>query len=151
MRSLSTGINDPFTAMTCADRISSLIARLTERSFPEAARFDDQGRLRIVAETPTFAEFVDAAFHQIRQNSSTPPVLIHMLEAIRRIGEQASSDEQRRSLADHARLILDTGLEKEPAGPGRRALEAAYSEALGAIGTIRDLHTSLPDGLRAGS
>jgi hypothetical protein len=34
VRALSTGLNDPFTAMNCVDRISSLLCRLSGRAFP---------------------------------------------------------------------------------------------------------------------
>lgn len=131
VRALSPGINDPFTAMTCVDRISSLLCRLSRRTFPAAERFDDDGRLRVVADTSSFGGFVDSGFNQIRQNAGrSMAVLIRMLEALESIGAQASTDEQRRVIEKHAALVLQAGLAHNPPEPDRIDLECAHASAL---------------------
>jgi uncharacterized membrane protein len=131
VRALSAGINDPFTAMYCVDRISSLLAHLATRTFPAAERFDDDGRLRVVADTTSFSGFVDSGFNQIRQNAGrSTAVLIRMLEALASIGAQASTCEQRRVLERHAALVLQEGLSHNPPEPDRRDLERAHASAL---------------------
>ncbi len=52
LRALSPGINDPFTAIACVDRLGSALCRLARRDMPSAHRFDEQGRLRLVAFGP---------------------------------------------------------------------------------------------------
>jgi uncharacterized membrane protein len=134
VRALSTGINDPFTAMNCVDRISSLLCHLSERTFPVAQRFDDEGRLRIVAETSSYRGFVDSGFNQIRQNAGrSMAVLIRMLEALENIGAQARNHEQRQALEQHAALALQSGLSHNPPQPDRLDLERAHASALRAI------------------
>lgn len=134
VRALSTGINDPFTAMNCVDRIASLLCRLSGRAFPEAERFDDDGNLRVVAATSAFGGFVDAGFNQIRQNAGrSVAVLIRMLEALESIGAQASTHEQREALARHAALVLEAGLSHDPPEPDRRDLERSHASALRVI------------------
>lgn len=49
VRALSPGINDPFTAIVCVDRLSSALCRLARSDMPSARRFDAQGCLRLVA------------------------------------------------------------------------------------------------------
>jgi uncharacterized membrane protein len=140
VRALSTGINDPFTAMNCVDRISSLLCRLAGRAFPEAERFDDEGTLRVVADTSSFGGFVDAGFNQIRQNArGSVAVLIRMLEAMESIGAQARTHEQRQVLEQHAVLVLQAGLAGEPPGPDRMDLEKAHASALGVIHSGRGI------------
>jgi uncharacterized membrane protein len=134
VRALSTGINDPFTAMNCVDRISSLLCRLSGRALPGAERFDDDGRLRVVADTSSFGGFVDAGFNQIRQNAGrSMAVLIRMLEALESIGSQASTHEQRQVLEQHAALVLQAGLSPNPPEPDRMDLERAHASALRVI------------------
>jgi len=134
VRALSTGINDPFTAMNCVDRISSLLCRLSGRAFPEAERFDDDGRLRIVLDTSSFTGFVDSAFNQIRQNAGdSVAVLIRMLEGLETIGTQASTSEQRGALEKHANLVLRAGLSQNLQKPDREDLERSHASALQVI------------------
>jgi uncharacterized membrane protein len=146
VRALSTGINDPFTAMNCVDRISSLLCRLSRRAFPGAERFDDDGRLRVVADTSSFGGFVDSGFNQIRQNAGrSMGVLIRMLEALEAIGTQAGTHEQRQALEKHAALVLQAGLSHNPPEPDRMDLERAHASALRAI------HSRRTPGFRAGT
>jgi len=134
VRALSTGINDPFTAMNCVDRISSLLCQLAGRAFPGAERFDDEGNLRVVADTSSFGGFVDSGFNQIRQNArGSVAVLVRMFEALESIGAQARTREQRRVLEQHAALVLQAGLAADPPGPDRLDLERAHASALGVI------------------
>ena len=69
VRALSPGINDPFTAVACVDRLGSGLCRLVRREMPSPYRFDGQDRLRVVATPITFPQIVDAAFNQIRQHA----------------------------------------------------------------------------------
>jgi len=131
VRALSTGINDPFTAMNCVDRISSLLCRLAGRAFPGAHLFDGEGTLRIVADSSSFGGFVDSGFNQIRQNArGSMAVLIRMLEALESIGAQVKTHEQRQVLERHALLVLQAGLMGDPPEPDRMELERAYASAL---------------------
>ena len=134
VRALSTGINDPFTAMACVDRISSLLCVLSARRFPGAERFDRHGRLRVLADTSSYGGYVDSGFNQIRQNAGRAiAVLIRCLEALESVGTQARSPEQRRALAKHAELVLHEGLSHDPPEPDRKDLERAHASAIHAI------------------
>ena len=60
LRALSPGVNDPFTAITCVDRLGSVLCRLARREPPSPFRRDERGKLRLVASSTSFAEFADA-------------------------------------------------------------------------------------------
>ncbi len=106
VRALSTGMNDPFTAMTCVDQLSSVLSQVAQRDMPSADRYDHQNRLRLIAPGPTFPELTDAAFNQIRQNACTcAAVTIRMLEAITVIAGFAHRPEDRAALRRHADMI----------------------------------------------
>jgi uncharacterized membrane protein len=70
VRSLSTGMNDPYTTIACIDWLSAALSHLVTIPFPSPYRYDDHGKLRIVLDKPlTFEGMTDAAFNQIRQYS----------------------------------------------------------------------------------
>ena len=83
VRALSPGVNDPFTAINCVDRLGAALCTLTERAIPSRYRYDDQSKLRIVTDASTIPGIVNATFDQIRQAARTDTaVTIRLLESI---------------------------------------------------------------------
>lgn len=83
VRALSPGINDPFTAMTCIDRLTASLCMLARRRIPSPVRRDEDGRVRVIARPWTFRGAIDAAFDQIRQNArGNAAVSIRLLEGL---------------------------------------------------------------------
>ncbi|MEP0919964.1 DUF2254 domain-containing protein [Leptolyngbya sp. DQ-M1] len=74
--------------------------------FPSPYRYDNEHRLRIIAEPTTFEYLVDRAFNQIRQYArSDTAVTIRLLEAIALIATYAETSTQRGVLRRHAEMI----------------------------------------------
>ena len=67
VRALSPGINDPFTAIMCIDRITSAMTQLAARSLPQRVRRDASGRVCIIADPYTFEDLVEAGYRHIRE------------------------------------------------------------------------------------
>ena len=67
VRALSPGVNDPFTAMMCIDRITSALVQLANRSLPEPVRRGASGRIRIIAYPYTYSNLVEAGYRHIRE------------------------------------------------------------------------------------
>lgn len=106
IRALSPGINDPFTAMSCLDRIGEALGRFANRSMPSPLRYDDEQRLRVIAYPVDFCAVADAAFNQIRQyGSGSAAVLIRMLETIEVVASIARRPGDRAALLNHAQLV----------------------------------------------
>jgi len=106
VRSLSAGVNDPTTAMTCVDWLADSLARLAEAELPRTHHYDEDGDLRAILDVPTFDGIVGAAFDQIRQyGRASVPVTMRLLEAIGRIAP-AATPEQRAALRQQADMIL---------------------------------------------
>lgn len=130
VRALSPGINDPFTASACVDRLSAAIAELAKKSFPSALRFDDQGKLRVLAEIATPATIIGIAFHQIRQAAhANTAITLRLLDTIHALLERRPPAAFREALLHHAELIhqsSDLGLlipsDKEEANRRYRSL-----------------------------
>lgn len=129
VRALSPGINDPFTAITCIDRIGSALCRLARREMPSPYRLDEQGRLRVVAPSVTFTAMLDAALNQIRQSARTnAAVTIRVLETIGRISGAALRPDDRASLWRHAEMTARGAHEGLPENEDRRAVKERYQE-----------------------
>ncbi|RIK93831.1 MAG: DUF2254 domain-containing protein [Proteobacteria bacterium] len=83
LRALSPGINDPFTAIACIDRLGAAIHRLGQRAMPAAERLDEDGKLRVVADAVTFDELVARAFDALRDAARPHAmVAIRLLDAL---------------------------------------------------------------------
>ena len=54
VRALSPGINDPFTALNCVDRITAALHELKACERPSRYRLDEEGDLRVIADPVTF-------------------------------------------------------------------------------------------------
>lgn len=105
VRSLSPGINDPFTAINCIDRLGAALGRLSERELPSAYRYDEENALRIITRPVAFGDVLDAAFNQIRQCSrDSVAVTIRMLESFASIAEHVCRVEDRESVRRHAEM-----------------------------------------------
>ncbi len=148
VRALSTGINDPFTAIACIDRLGASLAHLAERDIPPAHRYDEHGSLRLVHDALTFAGIVDAAFNQIRQNGrSSAPIAMRLLESIAIIAARARTGEQRDALRRQADMIWSGCAEVLPMEEDRNDLERRYRLVLAALGK----HRSVPSATLADS
>lgn len=134
-RALSPGINDPFTAIACVDRLGAILATLAQRTFPVPCRRDEEGKLRMIADEVTFKGAVDAAFNQIRQYSRTnPALLIRMLETIGALAEFARRPADRDALLAQARMVLEAGRDAVPDKRDRDNIEERYRAVQRAYG-----------------
>ncbi|BAZ09014.1 hypothetical protein NIES4071_08200 [Calothrix sp. NIES-4071] len=108
LRAISPGINDPFTAIRCIDRLAAGLSHLVQRDFPSPYRYDKNNKLRvIIAEPILFEELAYNAFNQIRQyGKSDTAVTIRLLEAIIIISTYTDNPKYQQVLRHHADMIL---------------------------------------------
>jgi len=127
VRALSTGLNDPFTAIACVDQLGSVLCRLAEREMPSPFCYDHQNKLRLISSTDSFEELVDASFNQIRQNSrSSAAVTIRLLETIAVITGFVHRPEDRATLLRHAEMIARGAREGLPEEEDRRMVQECW-------------------------
>lgn len=117
VRALSPGLNDPFTAIACVDRLGSALSRMVQRDAPPPYLRDEQDKLRIITAAVTFPIAMDTAFNQIRQYGfSSASVTISMLKTIATIAIFAYRPEDRAAILRHAEMIArgaEEGLHEE--------------------------------------
>jgi uncharacterized membrane protein len=106
VRALSSGINDPFTAIACLDQFSTALSTLAEQTIPSGYIYDESGNLRVISDSVTFKGLIDAAFNQIRQHAvSDVAVTIRLLEVIAIILARTKTSEQKEALVRQAKMI----------------------------------------------
>lgn len=118
-KALSPGINDPTTAVQSLDQIHDLLRRLAGRRFPDVARADDDGLLRVVAPRPTWDDYVRLGLDEIRQYSSGS---IQVIRRMRHLLEDLSATvPPSRSAAVRLQLeLLDATVDRHVADPADR-------------------------------
>jgi uncharacterized membrane protein len=106
VRAMSPAINDPFTAMTCLDYIGEGLALFVRQGEKDPYFYAEDGRLCLIYKPVTFEELLSCAFDMLRHCScDNASVLLHMLEVIDDLSEEAEAPEARQALLDHVSLI----------------------------------------------
>jgi uncharacterized membrane protein len=133
VRALSPGVNDPFTAIACLDRLGEGLAQVAQRVLPSPYRYDKEGRLRILAPILSFADIADSAFDAIRQYArDSVGVTLRLLETITTVSEHVSRSEDREVLRRHVEAVVA----QHPGGwpeKDQRAFEERRRAALAAL------------------
>ena len=108
VRALSPGINDPYTAISCVDKLSAMLCKLTQRQFPASAYYDDEDKLRLISRAFTFSGLGQAAFNQIRQYAKDSiAVTIRLVEGLESISIQAQTKEHSDFVFDQSKAIAE--------------------------------------------
>jgi uncharacterized membrane protein len=134
IRALSPGINDPFTAITCVDRLGAALCRLAQRPIPSPYRYDEEQQLRIIARPVTFTGVIDAAVNQIRQyGCSSVAVTIRLLETLAVVAAYTHREEDRAALRRQAMMIERGSRAGVPEEWDRQAVQERYQEVIQAL------------------
>ena len=113
LRALSPGINDPYSAIACVDKLSAMICELTQDKFPQGIAFDQKGVKRLDYKVASFEGLANTAYDQIRQHSqSCLAVCLRQLEGLIRISEQAY-EPAHWSFIRHQKHMIEHGLKQQ--------------------------------------
>lgn len=139
LRALSPAINDPFTAMSAVDWLGAALARMAASEFPPRHRYDANGRLRVIAQVPTFGGIAHTIFSRIRHyGGSSPMVVNRLLEAVAAFGPQIRDDADRDLVRDETEAVLRMGRALIISEADLRELERRHAAALAALGASHD-------------
>ncbi|MEW5928601.1 MAG: DUF2254 domain-containing protein [Gemmatimonadota bacterium] len=139
VRALSPGINDPFTAAACVDRLGAALARVAERPDAPGTHRDGAGAVRVLAEPAGFERLAEAAFSPVRQYAGgSEVVLLRLLDALARIARHARGEDRREAVRAHAARVLaaagrhlEHAADRAAAAERHRAVEEALREGAG--------------------
>lgn len=77
VRALSSGTNDPYTAVNAMDDLSAALVPLASRHQPSAGRYDSQGVLRVHAPHVDAAELVSGVLDRVRWYAASSIQVMH--------------------------------------------------------------------------
>ena len=127
VRALSTGINDPFTAVSVINQLTTSLAELAERTIPGGFHYDEDGKLRVIEEAVTFSDLIESAFDQIRQyGRSNVEVMIRLMEALTIIAARAHKPGQKEALETQAEMIMRACADTIPEPNDRDDIQERY-------------------------
>jgi uncharacterized membrane protein len=118
LRALSPGVNDPTTAQECIVHLGAIAYEILRRDLPPLEAAGEDGRRVILPVHLSHADFVAAAFDEIRQSAvSLPSVGAALVETLAEVfadlAEDGITDRERTDpLVRQARLVL-AGVERD--------------------------------------
>ncbi|MDQ2778745.1 MAG: DUF2254 domain-containing protein [Pseudomonadota bacterium] len=138
VRALSPGINDPFTAMACLDRLGAALYRLAQRELPSPERLDPSGRLRLVVPAFSFVATAELAFTQIRQNArGSSAVHERLLDTLLSVAAVARRPGDRTVLREQAGLMAQAARAGVSEPAERRGVEQRHAAAVALLSNVR--------------
>lgn len=106
LRALSPGVNEPFTAITCIDRLAEGLACVATASIPQIQRCDATGRVRVWVASQSFSLLLRAAFDPVRIFAGpNPAIYARLLDRLADLGLIAPQEHVRRLLREQADLV----------------------------------------------
>ena len=106
LRALSPAVNEPFTAITCIDRLTEGLASAATAPPPAMALRDDAGRVRVWVQTQPFSLLLRAAFDPIRIFAGTnPAVYVRLLDGLAELALIVISEPDRQLLREQADVV----------------------------------------------
>lgn len=134
VRALSPGVNDPQTAVSCVDRLGAVIAALSEREMPSAARADGSGTLRVVSPVLSFEEVVAGCLDPIRRyGAGHAQVVEAVMGTLRELGAREVPSARRRVLVEHADELHRAFRRSTEAGRDLARIAQAHREVRDAL------------------
>ncbi|MGZ6621702.1 MAG: DUF2254 domain-containing protein [Solirubrobacteraceae bacterium] len=135
IRALSPAVNDTFTALTCIDWLGESLCKVTTLWLPLRVHRDSHGYVRVITAHVSYARLIERAFEKIRQaGREMPAVFIRQLEALSKIAQHTTTEEQRALLLEQAGLILEASEQSVSQAADRADVQRAY-DAVAAAST----------------
>jgi uncharacterized membrane protein len=107
LRALSPGVNEPFTAMTCIDRLTEGLAAAAVAPPPTTSWVDRGGKVRVWVQVQPFPLLVRAAFDPIRIFAGpNPAIYARLVESLAELGLVARGERERELLREQADGVL---------------------------------------------
>jgi len=136
LRALSTGINDPFTAIAVVDHLGVALEDIFMRGLPPTVLRDDANEIRVVANRYDTAGLTDAAFNAIRQaGRGIPALLIRMADVLGQLAPSLKGEAERDAVLRHLGRLAETARDAALAPTDRQTVLGRIDQARSAAAT----------------
>lgn len=130
LRALSPGLNDPYTAITCIDRLAAGLAAAFDTGLPQSRFCDDDGHIRVLKAPTSYQGIFDTAFNGIRQDCrGKVPIMIRLLEVLETLVYLACSGEQLEAVKAHIDRVIADGESADFSADARTDFEQRVQSA----------------------
>lgn len=108
-KALSPGINDPTTAVHALGHSAALLCEVAAFHLGPRVLRDEQDRVRVVLQRPSFAELLELAMAQPRRYGAGDPIVVaRLLSLLREVAWCTRLPEQRAAVRDQLRRLRAT-------------------------------------------
>lgn len=125
LRAVSTGINDPTTAVTCIGYITAVMERLATRELPGPEREAKEHGVRLRARVVPFEAHLETGFLEICRSADDPRVQEALVEGLRRVAAAARGSgvpDREQAALDLAHQIATSALDSGPSSAAQGRL-----------------------------
>jgi uncharacterized membrane protein len=136
-RALSAAVNDATTAVQGLDQIEDLLLRLGNRCLDIGKIRNSSGRLRLLIQLPTWDDFLDLAFSEIRVSGRDSMQVMRRMNALLTDMIRALPEERHAALRNQQRRLAATIAKSFPDIEDR--LEASAEDRVGLGGTRKPI------------
>lgn len=107
LKAISPAVNDPSTAISCVDQLSSILIRFAAREDPLTLRYDPLGTLRVNIPHNGFHRLAESAFEQIRLYARTDAaVSLRLMRASSDLTQTLLNGSDRSLIITYGRRLL---------------------------------------------
>jgi uncharacterized membrane protein len=147
IRALSPAVNDPTTAVQALDQIEDLLGRLGRSHLDAGYACDETGAIRVVFPAPTWNDYLELSFDEIRQFGAQSLQVTRRLRAALTSLAASIPDAQRRAAILHYLSHLDENVQSSAFDAKDRA--TSMQEDRQGLGLTREQAQAWPHGDRA--
>jgi uncharacterized membrane protein len=144
IRALSPAVNDPTTAVQALDQIEDLLRRLGRRRLDSGSVRDAAGVVRVVFPTPSWEDYLELSFDEIRNYGETSLQIQRRLRAALAGLAEALPDGERRAAVSRYLIHMDESMSRSAFDPQDRA--SGLVEDPQGLGAPRRSRATLPRG-----
>lgn len=133
LRALSPGINDPFTAMQCVNRLRVTLLEMGRRRMPDRVHRDGDGRPRLLTLPVTFCEALDLVVDPLRRDGArNVAVAAGLLAALAQLADDSEDPQRCTAIRSHADALLEDALRHPVQERDRQRLLALHRDVVAA-------------------
>ncbi|QJR82928.1 DUF2254 domain-containing protein [Alteromonas pelagimontana] len=127
LRALSPGINDPFTAITCLDKLTSACILMSHRVFPASCVVNTSSNIWLKRRTFNLHSVIDTSFDQIRQaGKAHVDVALHILHCLSKLKEHFDKEFQEK-INEQAKATVELIELERISEKDKREIQEAYT------------------------
>ncbi|WP_322988404.1 DUF2254 domain-containing protein [Hoeflea sp.] len=114
LRALSPGVNDSFTAVTCADRIAAALVLPVSEGLRGDVRSDRDGVARLKVPGLSLEDLLNMTLHPLRQASRGNILMLDHLGVVLKSLYSVAGSDARALIRVHGKALLETAAAGEP-------------------------------------